>query len=819
MKNGCLVILALFFLINSVFSQEFKINIENEPSTFLKQNPKLFIYENDFILATWTDYREGDPKVYAQFLNQLFQPVRKNFSIYGNDQIIYLQDSVWVATKLTDYQGDYDMGYSVLTGKIYHDEKPISSEIDFDIFPWPWCGTGFTGYDYQIVPFSDSFLYFGRYDSYLQSKRYDLSGNLIGEPQNYLFKPAYLTASSFEDESYILIFLNDAMKDNSEKSTGIFFTLFNAQDSIVLEKQLIKDLNNYLNYDYPFHSYFEIRLNSIPLNDTTLFVSFWEPDSGRLNYFRIKSSGEADSVRFIEMPSVTSTSNCSLSIRRGNDKSILILTSMLDWNGDATKVFKNYFYYFSESGEFSGKFEIDSTMGRSLGEDNLIYLAPGDFYLLNISNEDVYFTHYRNFNAVDSLKLNDDERGSNESVQTVIPRNDRFFVVYLDETGYWGRWVTNNGIPKGEEIKLTGWRYNFFPDNSVLQVWYNPYATGYSIYDPDFNLQFSDTLFFSDYYHSVKAAAKIVSDTSFIFAYSDNRNIKIHKFSRSGRLLNSVETTAEAYIRNLRIFQTSDDAFWLTWYNFAQKFSYELKPLSAVKEFDNEIKLVFDPQVFLLTREKGFLEGAIVSLTGDTLFGSLQLTPYCEQTGDPVQLSENAFLVPFIKDGDLMANSFNLSGEVLNENVLISQETEANKKNPLVMPYGNLLFFAWDELSTEGDGYDVMGRILPVKNFTEVSSYRQRAMSFKLKQNYPNPFNPQTTIYYEITKTDFVELSVYNLLGQKIRTLVREKQSPGEHQIIWDGRNDRGAPVVSGVYLYRLKTGEGLITKKMILVR
>ena len=86
-------------------------------------------------------------------------------------------------------------------------------------------------------------------------------------------------------------------------------------------------------------------------------------------------------------------------------------------------------------------------------------------------------------------------------------------------------------------------------------------------------------------------------------------------------------------------------------------------------------------------------------------------------------------------------------------------------------------------------------------------------------QNYPNPFNPNTIIKYELPTTNKVELSIYNLLGQKIVTLVAGRQNAGIHQVEWDGRNSIGQNVASGMYIYRLTAMDRQITRKMLLLR
>ena len=98
--------------------------------------------------------------------------------------------------------------------------------------------------------------------------------------------------------------------------------------------------------------------------------------------------------------------------------------------------------------------------------------------------------------------------------------------------------------------------------------------------------------------------------------------------------------------------------------------------------------------------------------------------------------------------------------------------------------------------------------------------------SFDLEQNYPNPFNPTTTILYTLrsnvgsgAKAARTNLEVYNILGNKVKTLVDEVQIPGTYSIVWDGRNQNGDKVASGIYFYRLTRGDDTQTKKMMLIK
>lgn len=91
--------------------------------------------------------------------------------------------------------------------------------------------------------------------------------------------------------------------------------------------------------------------------------------------------------------------------------------------------------------------------------------------------------------------------------------------------------------------------------------------------------------------------------------------------------------------------------------------------------------------------------------------------------------------------------------------------------------------------------------------------------TFALGQNYPNPFNPTTTIQYDIAKATDVKIVIYNILGQPVRTLVNARQEAARYNAIWDGKNDQGATVATGTYIYQIKAGEFSATKKMNLLK
>ncbi len=107
----------------------------------------------------------------------------------------------------------------------------------------------------------------------------------------------------------------------------------------------------------------------------------------------------------------------------------------------------------------------------------------------------------------------------------------------------------------------------------------------------------------------------------------------------------------------------------------------------------------------------------------------------------------------------------------------------------------------------------------PVVGIDGISGQLPR--SFAIAQNYPNPFNPATTIRFQLPKASEVSLVIYNLLGQRVRSLIHQRLEAGYHSVSWDGTNDLGQPQATGIYIYRFSSDEGQFVRvmKMILLK
>jgi hypothetical protein len=121
--------------------------------------------------------------------------------------------------------------------------------------------------------------------------------------------------------------------------------------------------------------------------------------------------------------------------------------------------------------------------------------------------------------------------------------------------------------------------------------------------------------------------------------------------------------------------------------------------------------------------------------------------------------------------------------------------------------------------AVNASGYSSGFAAVVQQDATATNTTHTVAHRFVLHPNMPNPFNPYTRIDFELDQARPVRLAVYDLAGRLVRRLVDRSLESGRHNTVWDGRDDRGLRVASGVYFYRLESGDLLQTRKMVLLK
>ncbi|MDC3166345.1 endonuclease [Candidatus Marinimicrobia bacterium] len=151
-----------------------------------------------------------------------------------------------------------------------------------------------------------------------------------------------------------------------------------------------------------------------------------------------------------------------------------------------------------------------------------------------------------------------------------------------------------------------------------------------------------------------------------------------------------------------------------------------------------------------------------------------------------------------------------ISSEIIEEDTSIILQLENNSR------------YFWGVKVTDSDGFFLLGNdslpqelIIGNLKINEISP----PSKFSLHQNYPNPFNPVTKIKYDISKQGNVSLSIYDIKGYNLISLVNKQQDAGSYSVIWDGKNKFGHILPGGIYIYRINSGSFIDTKKLILLK
>lgn len=123
-------------------------------------------------------------------------------------------------------------------------------------------------------------------------------------------------------------------------------------------------------------------------------------------------------------------------------------------------------------------------------------------------------------------------------------------------------------------------------------------------------------------------------------------------------------------------------------------------------------------------------------------------------------------------------------------------------------------------MDNEGTDYSDNSSNFTIQGATvSISVAEEIPRSFKLFNNYPNPFNPETTIRYSLPTQSDVKILIYNLLGQEVFRYDNAGQNIGEYEVVWNGKNQRGDELPSGIYIYKFSAGDFVQTKKMLLLK
>jgi len=165
----------------------------------------------------------------------------------------------------------------------------------------------------------------------------------------------------------------------------------------------------------------------------------------------------------------------------------------------------------------------------------------------------------------------------------------------------------------------------------------------------------------------------------------------------------------------------------------------------------------------------------------------------------------------------IMSTDYDESGQLYQDKSIEPKETLYKiylrlESESSVVDAGDKMIFDWEYPATNEDVFTFIPTNVKQENINKPTS-------FALHQNYPNPFNPTTTIQFSLDKASLVSLKIYNIMGQEVIELFNEERVPGIYAVQWDGKNNVGQPVSSGLYFAKLISTNQSKLIKMLLIR
>ena len=248
------------------------------------------------------------------------------------------------------------------------------------------------------------------------------------------------------------------------------------------------------------------------------------------------------------------------------------------------------------------------------------------------------------------------------------------------------------------------------------------------------------------------------------------------------------------------------------------------------------------PEVYMIFNEDS--TGMEIEITEDEDYGDMIDTSYFDwfATSDSLWLFEDEWICD---GGEGYTDSFSSEEECNEECNTDCYYDEDNDGMALYYEFSDDTLFIsvteypcedfndYDECIEEGEMDLFIGELEDIQDFyihntlvmlptgDDVSLADVTVMpeKFTLHQNYPNPFNPVTTLRYDLPENGNVNITIYDMLGRQVKTLINQNQDAGYRSVVWNATNNYGEPVSAGIYLYQIQAGEYMQTKKMVLLK
>lgn len=405
MDNKSSINISIFIIFFSICS--LPIHLEN---LFCQSAyPKLFLKSDDVCLIVWNGIKENYSGPLARFVSKTGNVVGESFPIYSNELISFNLTGEFIVTNTINHPGnEYFPDSFTIKARIYHSISDITNVFTITHQEWPFCGTGFLGFEELLLRLKSDFLYIYQFNGYLNTHRYNNTNELIA--MNHGTSNAiYLTSAILTDDSYLVVWFNGRYDGYIYNLPyGIYATLIE-KNMISIDSILIKQ------YTYPSECVYDLNSSMIPrlkitaLNDSTYQLFTVDLDSLYLSSYLLDRRGEIKDKQKIEIPKIHEYSgdiyiyNDILNVSNFNNNTRTLFLS-INFQGNERRLRTSYLFYFDKQGLLLGETIIDTT--KLFRPDNYQFKVGKETFLNPFEKEGtIYIGKYNNFTLIDSTEI------------------------------------------------------------------------------------------------------------------------------------------------------------------------------------------------------------------------------------------------------------------------------------------------------------------------------------------------------------------------------------------------------------------------------
>ncbi len=840
---------------------DFKVNVDNFTSTFTQKNSDIIIFSNKSFLVVWEDERNGDLDIFAQRFDSLGNRVGSEFivnpKIYPVDQ--YLPKAsvdrnnrvviTWVDYVALDiYAQRYDANLNPIGAAI----KVNDSSMKNTAFR-PAVASSPNG---NFVIVWEDF----RSGNNILGQRYDSLGTALGTSFIINSDPGLLLHLAPKVDLDPAGNFVVTWEDYRTGEADIYFRRYNSS-GLPLDTNVIAsvDTGNFDQFqpdiDVNFSGNFAItwvdmrtgnedifhqRFNSsgIPLGSQTQVNSDvglapqWNPqiDSDSLGDYRIFWSDfrSFPAIYFQKYLSTGSPLGSNLQFSDPGLKEKDTPSLATHKNGKFVVSWSDYrndnFDIFARRGEVN---DLPSGLSFRVNNDLQGAQQKNSQIVSRSSNPDIYYKIYNPLGNIlrSETKVNDDTVSS-------LQQNPAL------------------GMTPSGNFVMT-WQDSRSGDNHIFAQRFDSLGNPLGL-----NFQVDDDTLTSQALNPDVAYSK---SGNFVVVWSDDRvgsvqNIYGQLFQSGGSKTGTNFKLNDDLVLNNHITpkagMDSSGNFTVAWYDTrdGQEHIYIQRYNSSGSKVGTNVRVVSDSlntSQFDLDLEMNHRGEWVITWIENWIFGKVLLAQRYNSSGNPVgsnlRIVDNFSYSPEspeialddsgsvgvcwidyrLNEPNLYSRFYYPNNDSLGSDFRINSDPGNNAQLvPDIALSRNTSYYTWMDNRIPDVGYDVFARSIFYKGTSVAQNSKSNLPhTFELFQNYPNPFNSSTVISYSLRTNSFVNLKIYNLLGQLVKTLVSENQTIGNHKITWDGKDGSGNDVSSGVYFYQLKAKDFTSSRKMVLIK